>query len=420
MFALLTCTVNTLNAQSDKWTGVWRTTAKPYAAGTTITMELNIGAPLQGMLYPATIRLQYGEFTGRYEVLLARKTDGQLGIGRNKFPLQETPYKLGIWMWYLNGTLDYQDGKISLHRMWINKFDIWMHGLYSEDEIFVSSKVELREFLYRKDMTLTKVGSNLPADSSVQHILYPEKNKVYFGIYHSIVSEDSLLAMNIVDQDQYDKDTVTLLHNRKAIFTREQINDHNRSLTENLDTGKNIFIFFADNYGSLPPNTGLLHTTIDGKVHDFDFSERANAYATFLVADIYHAPVRDRSRTITNDSDTVTSNVIKREAVPVATIPVNTADIILELRDTKVQDGDSISLSLNGQWVTRGFPVKTATQQIRIHLQPGENVLLFTADNLGSIPPNTAELRIRYGRKTRTFNLSTDMRRNNEIKLILE
>jgi len=246
---------------------------------------------------------------------------------------------------------------------------------------------------------------------------------VYFGIHHSIVSKDSLLAMNIADQDQYDKDTVTLLHNKTAIFTREQINDHNRSFSERLDTGKNIFIFFADNYGGLPPNTGLLRTTIDGQVHDFDFSERANAYATFLVADIYHAPASGRDTTIrhmTNDSDTVISNVIKRETVPVATIPVNTADIILELRDTKVQDGDSISLSLNKQWVTRGFPVKTATQEIRIHLQRGENILLFTADNLGSIPPNTAELRIRYGRKTRTFNLSTDMRRNNEIKLILE
>ncbi|MBS0030430.1 hypothetical protein ACTJJ0_25635 [Chitinophaga sp. 22321] len=423
LFALLTCSTNVLTAQADKWTGVWRTTAKPYAAGSTITMELNIGEPLQGMLYPATILLKYGAFTGRYELLLARKTDGQLGIGRNKYPLQETPYKLGIWMWYLNGTLDYQDGKISLHRMWIDKFDIWMHGLYSEDEIFVSSKVELRDFLYRKNMTLTKTGNAPLADSSVQRILYPEKNKVYFGIYHSIVSKDSLLAMNIADQDQYDKDTVTLLHNKKAIFTREQINDHNRSFSERLDTGKNIFIFFADNYGGLPPNTGLLRTTIDGKVHDFDFSERANAYATFLVADIYHAPATGRdtiSHNVTNASDTMTSNVIKRETVPVATIPVNTADIVLELRDTKVQDGDSISLSLNGQWVARGFPVKTVVQEIRIHLQPGENILLFTADNLGAIPPNTAELRIRYGRKTRTFNLSTDMRRNNEIKLLLE
>jgi hypothetical protein len=59
-------------------------------------------------------------------------------------------------------------------------------------------------------------------------------------------------------------------------------------------------------------------------------------------------------------------------------------------------------------------------QQIPIRLQRGENELLFMADNLGSIPPNTAELRIRYGRKTQMLRLSTDMRKNNTVKLILE
>ncbi|HEY9259484.1 hypothetical protein, partial [Chitinophaga sp.] len=152
----------------------------------------------------------------------------------------------------------------------------------------------------------------------------------------------------------------------------------------------------------------------DNKPYNFNFSNRSNAYATFLVANIYH-PARGQDTSTQNNS-----TVTQRENIPVASIPVNTADIILELRDTKVQDGDSISLSLNGQWITTGFPVKTAMQEIRIHLQPGENILLFTADNLGAIPPNTAELRIRYGRKSKTFNLSTDMRRNNEIKLILE
>jgi hypothetical protein len=411
LLALLTAA--TAAAQTDKWTGIWRTAVRPWglSTGTPITMELHIGTPAAGMLYPATIKIQYGEFTGRYELLLARKNEQQLGIGRNKYPLEQTPYKLGIWMWYLNGTLDYKDGRISLNRMWIDKFDIWMRGLDDDDEIYQQSKVALREFLYRGAATLTKAGNKPMADSSVQRILYPGKNKVYFGMYDSILSKNDHLALQVIDQEKYDKDTVTLLHNNKALFTREQINDSNRRLNVALDTGKNIFIFFADNYGGLPPNTGLLQATIDNEEYGFNFSNRSNAYATFLVANIYHPAT---------DSNTTTSNVITRENVPVATIPVNTADIILELRDTKVQDGDSISLSLNGKWIATGFPVKTVVQEIRIQLQPGENILLFTADNLGAIPPNTAELKIRYGRKTKTFNLSTDMRRNNEIRLLLE
>ncbi len=196
-----------------------------------------------------------------------------------------------------------------------------------------------------------------------------------------------------------------------------------------LDTGRNLVIFFADNYGGLPPNTGFLFMEIDGKPYGFDFSNRSNAWGTFLVADIYFKPTvkndhqedliaeRTTEPIVKND---LNDKVAKRTTEPVATIAVDTAAIILELWDGEIQDGDSISLRLNGKWVTTGFPVKNAVQKIPIRLQHGENELLFMADNLGSIPPNTAELRIRYGQKTQVLRLSTDMRKNNTIRLILE
>ncbi|WP_436486494.1 hypothetical protein [Chitinophaga sp. ARDCPP14] len=411
--ALLTTIIHAANAQTDKWTGIWKAALHPWGLRTPITMQLHIGEAQQGVLYPAVITLQYGEFTGIYELLLAKKNDGQLGIGRNKYPLKETPYKLGIWMWYLNGTLDYKDNSISLSRMWINKASFWMRGLDEGDEIYEQSKVALRDFLYRGDFKLTKAGNKPLPDSSLQRIMHPETSQIYFGIYDSIVAKDSEIPLEIEDQEKYDQDTITLLHNGNVIFAREQINDHNRHLKARLDTGRNYFVLFADNYGGLPPNTGRIRTTINGRPYGFDFSDRSNAWATFLVANIYRSSAD-------NNVDTITSNVIKRTAVPVATIPVRTADIILELKDTRMEDGDSISLRLNGQWVVTGFPVKKAIQQIAIRLQPGENILLFTADNLGSIPPNTAELRIRFGKESKTLNLSTDMKRNNEIRLVLE
>jgi hypothetical protein len=414
LLLLLTGTTTAVIAQGDKWTGNWRVAVKPWSTSAPIILELQIGQPVQQVLYPAIIKIQYGEFTGIYEVLLAKKNEQQLGIGRNKYPLQETPYKLGIWMWYLNGTLDYHNGSLTVNRMWIDKFGIWMRGLYSEDEIFVHSKATLRGFLYQDSLTLKKAGNKPLADSTVYRILHPESTRIYFGIYDNVITKDSVLTMQVEDQEQYDKDTVTLLHNGRAIFTKAQINAQNRQFDVTLDTGKNLFVFFADNYGSLPPNTGFLRTTINNRPYGFDFSDRPNAYATFLVASIY------RTSTLLPEHDTVIPLVTNRTAIPVATIPVNTGDIILELRDTRVEDGDSISLSLNGKWIAQGFPVKTLVQQISIKLQKGENILLFTADNLGRIPPNTAELRIRYGKQSKILNLSTDMRRNNEIRLIWE
>ena len=35
--------------------------------------------------------------------MLARKNETQLGIGRGKYPIQQTPFTLGIWLWYFNG-----------------------------------------------------------------------------------------------------------------------------------------------------------------------------------------------------------------------------------------------------------------------------------------------------------------------------
>ena len=302
-------------------------------------------------------------------------------------------------MWYLNGTLDLHDKKITLNRMWIDGFGIWMRGLYDDDEIFVNTKVMLRDFLYHDSITLKKLN-NLPlADSSVRRILRKETSEIYYGIYDRIFSSDSVITMQVEDQEKYDKDTVTLLHNNRTIFSRQEINDQNRRQQIRLDTGRNLFVFFADNYGRLPPNTGNLYTKIGEKEYSFDFSHRANAFATFVVADIYYK---------------------KREAIPIATIKVDTANIVLELWDSAKEDGDSISLRLNGQWIMTGFPVKNALQKVPIKLQPGENTLLFMADNLGSIPPNTAELRIRYGTKSKSLRLSTDMKKDNEIRLILE
>lgn len=409
---LLTGITQSVMAQADKWTGTWQMNSKRWPHIPAIILELKIGAPERGILYPAKIKLQYGSFTGIYEVLLARKNDQQLGIGRGKYPLQETPFKLGIWMWYINGTLNFQDGKISVKRMWIDGFGIWMRGLY-DDELYENTKVALRNFLYSDSITLKKISNQPLSDSSVGRILQKEPSDIYLGIYDPVIAGDSVITMQVEDQEKYDRDTVTLLHNNKTIFSRQEINDQNRRQQIKLDTGRNLFVFFADNYGRLPPNTGNLYTKIGEKEYSFDFSHRANAFATFVVADIYYTQSAQR-RPIPP------AGITQREAIPIASINVDTANIVLELWDSAKEDGDSISLRLNGQWIKTGFPVKNALQKIPLRLQPGENTLLFMADNLGSIPPNTAELRIRYGSKTKNLRLSTDMKKNNEIRLILE
>src|SRR5262245_20559146 len=68
----------------DKWTGTWKMSYKPWPQGKPVTLELQIGVSSEQMLYPALIKLDYPPFSGIYHVLLAKKNDQQLGIGRGK------------------------------------------------------------------------------------------------------------------------------------------------------------------------------------------------------------------------------------------------------------------------------------------------------------------------------------------------
>ncbi|MGN7822201.1 hypothetical protein ACTJJB_18860 [Chitinophaga sp. 22536] len=424
---------------NDQWAGTWKVDYKPWPHIPAVTMQLQIGMPRQHMLYPALLSLDYGEFHGAYYLLLVRKNEQQLGIGRGKYPIRETPFKLGIWMMYLNGTFNYsrkgnEPPVMDIQRMWIKDFGIFMKGLYDDDEIYVSTKVTLRDMLYSNPIQMKKIDNRPWTGAEAQRIIYPERDSIYLGLYDRIDVDDSTGQLTIVDEDQLDKDTVTLVHNGRTLLRSQEINEQTQSQRLRLDTGMNLLAFFADNYGRLPPNTGDMRVAIDGKKYSFDFSDRSNAYATFLVAQLYRRPVPEKPSPATvtppappvaslppgGDTAALTRTVISRKDQWVTTIKVKQQEITLELWDAQTEDGDSISLRLNEKWIVSGFPVKKQIQELKITLQPGENRLQFMADNLGRIPPNTASLRILFDKMSRRVDLSTDMKRNNMIRIIYE
>jgi hypothetical protein len=88
--------------------------------------------------------------------------------------------------------------------------------------------------------------------------------------------------------------------------------------------------------------------------------------------------------------------------------------------DDAVEDGDTISLSINGRWITKGYPVLKKPQFITVTLQPGPNLITFVADNLGSIIPNTSVLEIIDGKKRKSFFIETDLFRNNLVNIFYD
>jgi hypothetical protein len=400
--------------QGDKWIGTWHMEYKPYVNAHTVSVELQIGAPANDMLYPAQLKIDYVSFSGTYELLLAKKNDHQLGIGRNKIPTAESPFKLGAWMMYLNGVLNMnRNGDVSIERMWINSFNLFMGNIYDDDEVYLTIKNHLRDLLYQQSFNLKKKNNTPWTHPDTYRILHPEEDSVFFGIYDKVKVYDSIIPVFIRDEDVDDRDTVSFVHNGKTLLNRAYISPGGSLFQVKLDTGMNTMAFFADNYGRLPPNTGSFRIKTDsGSSYLYDFREKANRYATFLVAQVYRQP---RPQLPPQPRSPVDIRVTERRNSILEKIDVAKNDVELELWDDAAEDGDSISIRLNDQAVVTGFPVLKKKQKLHISLTPGENTLILLADNLGSIPPNTAVMKITAGRIRKYVRIKTDLKVNNVV-----
>lgn len=429
-------------AQS-RWTGAWSMSYKPWPHIPAIDMTLRIAEPTAKMLYPAKLELTYGTFRGEYELLLVKKSDEQLGIGRNKYPLVEKPFGLGPWMMYLNGVLERQqmdtpEESLVLKRLWLDNFGIFMQGLY-DNEFYTNTKVFLRDFLYREDIVLGRIDDTPWIHPHTERMI--NTDTIYYGVYDLIKSERNVLSLVIQDEERYDRDTVTIVHNGRILVDRLPLEKAMALDSITLDSGENYLAFFADNYGNVPPNTAnfIIGTDGDsGQLYGFDFSDRSNAYSTVMVARFQYkpkTPVTSKSSIPSAPyvGNEPTDTIAHVELIPTPKTPaytkgrrnqrigqlkVGTEQVILELRDEQVEDGDLISLAVNGAVIAEGMEVGRQGRRFGVTLKRGHNRIVFRAENLGRIPPNTAVLLVHADGKQRKFHLSTDFERNNVLDVI--
>ena len=150
----------------------------------------------------------------------------------------------------------------------------------------------------------------------------------------------------------------------------------------------NILVFFADNYGKVPPNTGKMNVNIGKERFIMNFVNPENISATFIVAKIYYYPPKPL-----NTTPVVLRDNMKQGALPpelmrntklIDELHTGSAEVTLAIWDDALEDGDSISLNINGEWLVKGFAVKKKPQFLKVTLQPGQNSIIFIADTLGN------------------------------------
>jgi hypothetical protein len=121
------------------------------------------------------------------------------------------------------------------------------------------------------------------------------------------------------------------------------------------------------------------------------------------------------SGTSINKLDKRTKQLIKQIEVPESTFKV-------DLYDNGQIDGDTISLYFNGKLVVASKGLSTTPISITIKLDPDreENELIMYAENLGSIPPNTALMVVTVGDKRYEVNITSTEQTNGTVRFKLK
>lgn len=108
-----------------------------------------------------------------------------------------------------------------------------------------------------------------------------------------------------------------------------------------------------------------------------------------------------------------------RKQPVIKSITVYRKNIELELWDHNEQDGDTISIKLNDKWVLQEFPLKKEKYKFTIVLESKNNVLLMFAENLGSIPPNTASISVFDGIQKQYAKVNSDFTKSESLRIEL-
>ena len=423
-FCLLLISIKSF-AQTDIYSGTWQMT---YSASTTtppINIQLQIAASEKNILYPAHLKLQCDSFFADYELLLVKKNIRELSISKNKYPVSEKPFSLGNWFNSLNGIFDNSRGVKGIPTLSIMRNESTKDDIVPADTIHLSKSqkmivAQLWNFLKNADIIFKKINDTPWENVDQERILSPHLSPIYFGLQDTIHVQTRDGTMNLSSDKKSGGDITSVALNGQVIVDGLELNKKDYPGDIFLDTGLNILSFFADNFANGFPNKGKLNLEFADKKITLDFTKKADSAATFIVTKLYLDEDEKDEKNFKNYIPGANEKPLQKNEKLLGSIIATDQQLTFAIWDDAVEDGDSVSININGKWLVQGFPVKIKPQFIPVTLKPGENTITFIADNLGSIPPNTSVLEIIDGNKRKSFTIETTPEDRNLIKIFYD
>ncbi|MGZ8544947.1 MAG: hypothetical protein ACXWV0_06600 [Flavisolibacter sp.] len=118
----------------------------------------------------------------------------------------------------------------------------------------------------------------------------------------------------------------------------------------------------------------------------------------------------------------VLHRIVESEFKHIQEIRVDTGIVRLDFYDNAQIDGDSITVTLNNQVLVsnKRLGLKPVTMEIKVSLDNPEQEVTMVAENLGTIPPNTALLIVTAGAKKYQLFLASNGKKNAQVRFIYE
>ena len=118
----------------------------------------------------------------------------------------------------------------------------------------------------------------------------------------------------------------------------------------------------------------------------------------------------------------VLHRIVESEFNHIKEIRVDTGLLKLDFYDNAEIDGDSISVTVNNNTVVSHqlLGIKPITVYVKVSLDNPEEEVTMIAENLGTIPPNTALLIVTAGNKRYQLFLASNKKKNAQVRFVYE
>lgn len=223
---------------------------------------------------------------------------------------------------------------------------------------------------------------------------------------------------------------------RLATMVNEEVETTGRQALGVSQRQKGIWVLQATNMPAILVETGFINNPEDERYLNSEKGQQelaeviAKAVGRYKeqVESVNNNPKPSGKAAVTNGNaadknkpETIPEAIEKRPVKDSKVIEVKSSRIKVDLFDDGDIDNDIVSVYFNNALVVDKRSLTAQAHSFSINLVPGKtNELVLVAENLGSIPPNTALMIITDGTARHEVRLSADMKNNASVRFELK